>query len=844
MVLKRTDPVLWPEANRILIPFVENKGQLKETDVLFYSSTFACMVSVNNDGTIGYRLAEDKTGEIAQPVVIRERVAGVSKTAPSGEQKAVAKVSCFRGRDPERWVKDISTFNAVDMGEIYEGIRLNLQARGNNVEKIFHIRPTADPKKIRVRIDGAEALKLTPEGELEVHTRAGRMRFSKPVAYQTAGGRKILVEVAYKIIGNTYGFQVGAYDQTKELFIDPLITAIFTGSTDETTRPSCMTADNQGNIYVAGYSAGQLAVFKFDSKLETMLGSALFATKYWSNSNVYDIAVDNQGAVYLAGRTRDENFPVTQGAFDTEFKYNQWGQTSEEGFVIKFNADLNTILAATFIGAGEPDAVFGLAIAPNGSVYVAGEAGNPVYKEGISPFPTTPGAYDTNPGHHMKTKAFIARLDSGLQTLQASTLLGYNGDVNKDDYQLDDCAYDVAIDGDGNIVVTGMTESERFPLTANCADATFQGKSEVFISKFDPDLQELLASTFLGGANAEQPNVLAIDPNNEIVVAGWTLSSDFPVVQGNFDTSYNLYEDGFVSRLNSELTTIEASTFVGGQGADQICDMVIHEDGTVLLCGGTGSSDFPVTDKSYDPSFNGGYTNDFYKGDGFLTILDQQLTTLAGSTFLGGGWYDHASSIVINNEDIVLAGETWSTNFPYMVERTGDSDAFVCRFNATEEPNPLPTARPGHWRSKNGGTASSLHLDINICKNGSFSGWWQMYLCILNTGCYISDEITPEPISGTIDFKKNTGTIDIGEECKGIPISIFKQTPDELMININPGAKTDDCFGSTGSHMYYQGESDDGNCSDDPIDPDPVGGSGSDGGGGGGCFINMAVDSL
>lgn len=340
--------------------------------------------------------------------------------------------------------------------------------------------------------------------------------------------------------------------------------------------------------------------------------------------NVFDISVDSQDAIYLVGGTSDKNFPVTEGAFDTELEDGWYGAT-EEGFVIKYNADLNTILASTFIGAREDDVVFGLAVDTNDNVYVVGKTTNPVYNadDGVTPFPTTPGAYDTNLGVRSKTKAFIALLDSGLQNLLASTLLGYNGDENRDDYNLDDHAYDVAIDADGNVVVAGGTQSKSFPVTSNCADATFQGGWESFVSKFDPDLQNLLASTFLGGANNERVNVLGIDPNNAIVVAGWTLSSDFPVVQGNFDTSYNLYEDGFVSRLNSELTTIEASTFLGGDGAEQVSDMVILEDGTVLLCGGTGSSNFPVTKESYDPIFNGGHTGDFYEGDGFLTILDQ-----------------------------------------------------------------------------------------------------------------------------------------------------------------------------------------------------------------------------
>ncbi|MEJ2642359.1 MAG: hypothetical protein P8010_22605, partial [Desulfosarcinaceae bacterium] len=143
-----------------------------------------------------------------------------------------------------------------------------------------------------------------------------------------------------------------------------------------------------------------------------------------------------------------------------------------------------------------------------------------------------------------------------------------------------------------------------------------------------------------------------------------------------------------------------------------------------------------------------------------------------------------------------------------MVDNIGDSDAFVCRFNKDEEPDPLPSAGAGHWRSNESGSASSLHLDIDICQHGSFKGFWQIYFCIINLGCYITDEIPPEPVFGTIDLAKGSGTINMpASECKDVPFVINKQSPDYLRISINPGDKIEDCFGSMGSNLHYQGES-------------------------------------
>jgi hypothetical protein len=855
--LKQTDRQVLSKASRITIPFVENKGQFADPNTLFYSNTFAGQVTVNRGGSIGYRLVGNKTGKQKQLCEIRETLGGGLNPSPSGGRPAVAKVNHFQGQDPKKWLRNLSTYDTVDMGEVYPGVQLTLKAHGNNVEKIFHVHPGTDSQKIRLTIDGAQTLKLTSKGELQVDTGAGAMRFARPVAYQWVDGRKIAVDAAYTVNGKSYGFQVAAYDRTKELIIDPLITAIFHGATDTYTLPTCIAADSQGNIYVAGISERQFAVFKFDNRLETMLGAALFGSDH-NNRNektrLYDIAIDSQDAIYLVGSTDDENFPVTEGAFDAVLDGGEFLWLSD-GFVTKYNADLNTLLASTFIGEDGFDAAYGIAVAQDNTVYVVGEAESPDPNQ--TPFPTSPNAYDTIPGEHRKTKAFVMHLDSELKTMLASTLLGYNGDLKAGDEDLNDRAYDVAIDASGDIVVAGVTESGHFPVTANCVDASFQGESEVFVSKFDPDLQHLSASTFLGGASSEQVNALAIAANNEILVAGWTLSSDFPVFQGSYDTIYNLYEDGFVSRLRNDLTAISASTFLGGDGVEQISDMVIGGDGRVFLCGGTDSTNFPVTENADDRTFNGSWPNSntskFDNGDGFLAIFDQALTTLSQSTYLGGRDGDHSAAILVNNDDIIVAGETRSDNFPYMIEKKGDSDGFVCRFNPNETPEDLPSARPGHWQSKDSGAANMIHLDIDICEDGSFQGIWRGYYCYIDVGCFITDQLPPKPVHGTLDFKNFSGTLTLDEDCKNLPISIFKQSPDKLHIGIVPGDETDKCLGSFISYLDYEGESEYGKCPegpDDGGDDDDGGGGGSDnkggggngGGGGGGCFIASLED--
>jgi hypothetical protein len=851
-VSKKIDQKELAKASLITMPFMENKGQLKDANVLYYSNTFSGRVSVNNDGSISYSLPENRNGKGEWSDLIREQPMGALKKSPLAEKKAIAKVSQFPGRNRKTWAKDISAFEIINMGEIYDGICLKLKARGNNVEKFFYIRPGSDPKKIKVSIDGAQALKVNLEGELEIHTDSSAMRFSKPIAYQMVNGSKIAVDVEYDVKGTSYGFQIANYDREKELIIDPLITAFFFGESEETTEPSCMTTDSEGNIYVGGFSAGSFSIFKLDSRLEKVLSSVLFGdmmddAEYRIHANIYDIAIDKQNNIYVAGYTETGDFPVTDDAFDQVFEEVDQSSQHDEGFVTKFNSDLNDMIASTFIGAGHDDKAYALAIDKDGNVFVAGETVNPVFQDDeVMPFPTTPDAYDTNPGVYLKTKAFVMKLDSQLHAMLSSTLLGYNGDANENDFLLDDIANELAIDASGNIVVAGVTESVAFPSTQGCADATMKGETEIFISKFDPNLQNLLASTFLGGLSDEKCNALAIDSSNNIYVAGWTKSSDFPVISGNYDTTYNIYEDGFVSKLDSNLTQIISSTFIGGDGADQVCDIFINGD-TILLAGGTGSADFPTTQNCHDRSFNGGESDSFYEGDGFITILDNSLSKCTVSTFLGGRSYDHISSILENNGDIVVTGETRSDNFPYVVEKKGYSDTFVCRFNSEEEPSPLPAAGPGRWQSEDStAIVNSVYLDIDICQDGTFSGISKIYYCNLGLHyCFISDEYSkPKPTSGNIDFKNNDGKISLFEDCKNMPFKIRKQTADRISIDISTDGLCESLDSGLIADIHFKGESESGKCKDTP-NPDDTNPDqnpeGSGGGGGGGCFLSSLI---
>ena len=250
------------------------------------------------------------------------------------------------------------------------------------------------------------------------------------------------------------------------------------------------------------------------------------------------------------------------------------------------------LAASTFLGgpggrSGE-DRATALKVDGQGTVVVAGETGS-------TDFPTTAGAYDATYNGHRD--AFVAKLSSDLGTLQAATFLGGSDD---------DSATALAIDGQGNVVVAGETKSTDFPTTAGAYDATYNGGVyDAFVAKLSSDLGTLQAATFLGGSDNDSATALAIDGQGTVVVAGWTESSDFPTTAGAYDATLDGFSDAFVAKLSSDLTTLQAATFLGGSDDDSATALAIDGQGTVVVAGETYSSDFPTTAGAYDATLDG-----------------------------------------------------------------------------------------------------------------------------------------------------------------------------------------------------------------------------------------------
>ncbi|MEQ8765623.1 MAG: SBBP repeat-containing protein [Planctomycetota bacterium] len=187
----------------------------------------------------------------------------------------------------------------------------------------------------------------------------------------------------------------------------------------------------------------------------------------------------------------------------------------------------------------------------------------------------------------------------------------------------------LAVDSSGNVYVAGLTRSTDFPATVGAFDTSYGGGFyDGWVAKLD-GTGALIWATYIGGDDKDIIDAIAVDASGQVTFGGETLSSDFPVTPGAYDTTLDASEDGMIGRLDATAGTLVFATYLGGMFSDRLHALALDAAGNVLVAGETDSLDFPTTPGVFDaiPDF----------GSGFVTKLDATGSTLLYSTMLGGG---------------------------------------------------------------------------------------------------------------------------------------------------------------------------------------------------------------
>lgn len=235
----------------------------------------------------------------------------------------------------------------------------------------------------------------------------------------------------------------------------------------------------------------------------------------------------------------------------------------------------------------------------------------------------------------------------------------------------------VILESDGTVLLAGTTQSPDYPVTKGACCEHAMGGGDLFLTRLDHGLTRVIASTLLGGSGRDQCKAMTLDPSGQIVVAGNTGSADFPMVKGAYACSTRGKGDCFVLKIDPSLKKITASVVLGGGGLESCQGLAVDRSGNIYLSGTTRSLDFPVTPKAFDTTLNSGRFKGDHQGNIFITKLDNNLTTLLASTYLGGTGGEVMGRIALDREgNVFVTGSTRSTDFPVT------DDAFDSSFNS------------------------------------------------------------------------------------------------------------------------------------------------------------------
>ena len=644
-------PALAADYGRVPLSFEENRGQAAakvrfvsrgDGYSLLLSKTEAVLALRRTTNSAGQPSIPAASGHRPKPAhvspmvdIIRMQLVGANRHVQvRGADKLLGTANYFIGNDPLKWHTSVPTYQKINYRDIYPGIDLIYYGNQRQLEYDYVVAPGADPNQIRIHFQGSEKLSIEQSGDLSVVTHdGGEIVFKAPVIYQMIDGKRHEIVGGFTLrANNSIGFSHAEYDHSAPLVLDPTLS----------------------------YS--------------TFLGNGDYGTA---------IAVDSSGNAYVTGTT-PVGFPTTPGAFQAS---STGGPLSDPIFVTKINPAGTALVYSTLLGGSATayDYPMSITVDSAGDAYVAGIAYS-------TNFPTTSGAFQTvnKGGPNQVANGFVTKLNPSGTALVYSTYLGGSGvaaDAGSGFLATptggDGCS-SIAIDSSGNAVVAGQAWSTDFPVANGAFQATNRGGSAGlptgFVSKLNANGSSLIYSTYLGGSQGDGVSGVALDPSGDAYAAGGTLSTDFPVTSGAYQSTNraaaNGFTNAFLTKLNPAGSALLYSTYIGGSGnpggppqsnnGDIALSTAVDSAGNAYLFGITLSGDFPVTSGAFQTANKAFATN---AGPNFFaTKIDTVQNKLIYSTYVGGSTADlsqGSSGMSVDGlGDLYFTGSTLDTDYP------------------------------------------------------------------------------------------------------------------------------------------------------------------------------------
>jgi len=656
----------------------------------------------------------------------------------------------FHGNDPTKWLKSVPQFAKVKYGGVYPGVDLIYYGSGRQLEYDFRIQPFFDPSSIEIEFDGVNGISLSPDGDLILATSAGEIRHRRPIAFQRRGAVQEPVDARFILRDHRVAFDVGRYDRSRELTIDPkLVWSSYIGGTGS-DQGNDIALDGNGNAYITGFTQDGALISEdenpqvptlqpdpqkrfeaFVTKLSPS-GTVIYSTYFGGtppaatssqtvDDEAHSLALDPSGNIFVVGYTFNNDFPIVNG-----FQAASGG--AQEAYIVRLEGSSGTLQFSSYLGGNQSDRAFGVAVDAQGNAYVTGStlSGN---------FPVV-NAFQSRFGGGLRD-AFLTKVTAA-GTIGFSTYLGGVGDEQ---------AYDVAVDSNGEIILTGYTTSLNFPMSHPLVGTYRGGIDDIFITKFNSTGSALVFSTYWGGSNSDNGVRLAVDKNNTIYITGTTSSGlDFPLKSPAQIFNAGMY-DAFLIKMHPDGQDVDFSTFIGAEDIDSGTGIAVDNNGFIYVSGFTKSLGF------FAINAIGGFLRGLQ--DGFVMKIASDATHVVYSTFLGGFGVEGATSLAVDPAgNAYVTGFTTSlVDFPvssdaFQAKSAGGQDGFVVKINSDDVKTSVPIAFP-----MNGGASSSTagqtaqvtfgYASLEVTGNASPSGL--AIIDLRSAGTLLNEVTLPAP---------------------------------------------------------------------------------------------------
>ena len=622
--------------------------------------------------TLKFSDAQTKSSHSVQLLLVGAN----SASHGEGLERLASTNSYFTANDPQGRLRNLPNYAKVRYGQVWPGIDVVYYGNRDKLEYDLLVAPGADPNSIRLRLSAESRFSLNPAGDLELQTPYGTVTHHKPLAFQMIDHKRKDVDARYALAGDEVRIQLGEFDHSRELVIDPTL-AISSPTIVSPVTAVQAGVDGAGNIYTAvSDGQGNLFMLAFDSLGNPSPNEATIL----GVDTVSGMAVRSAGQVYVTGATSSTSFPVTSAVRpgpQTQLA-DPNGIATDAYFLVYRAFPSQSLDYSTFFGGLGNDSGNAVAIDTSGNAYITGQT------VGGTGFSHTVGPAFGGGG----TDAFVAKFNpaaSGAASLIYSTFVGGNGA---------DSGNGIGVDGNGAAYVGGATTSTNFqPSSATGFNPSKSTTSnDGFIVKLAANGASASYLTFLPSAPVNalaQSNFVAyvtgaVDGTTNALA---TTPSGFQLTNGgNGCASFSGTQctDAFLSAYNTTLNgagSLTYSTYLGGTLNDAGTGVAVDNSGDAWVVGYTNSSNFPTarplaagTPSGYPGGatyLGGAITDSTTLVTQFDIFLAKIATTNSGqpsliySTYLGGTNTDQANNVAVDaSGNAFIGGITSSTDFP------------------------------------------------------------------------------------------------------------------------------------------------------------------------------------